>query len=469
MARIPKKPYTFFCVGPASQAKLECFAVKRGELSVRMDPKHFALRGVISSPFSVVTLGALVLTEPNYGLSARAKKRTYADEPRYIRITDFGEDGIEPDHEFVTADPVESGYDLNENDVLFARTGATVGKTYLHEDTTEPAIFAGYCIRFQFDMSRVSPKLVYWWTKTATYSRWVQAIQRPSGQPNVNREEFKSCPIPVPPILEQDSLVGAMEGARAKYKEKVAEAEALLASLDEVLQDALGIVPPREDNRRVFAVRFGQVSGNRRIDSEYYHPERTTALRSLDMTPADLEVAPLVEKVSFPRQLLPAPTETYLSLAHVQSHTGELTEASGTASGTCLSYQLNDVLFARLRPYLNKVHRAETNGSCSTEFRVLRVTDPNVLLPDYLAAILRSRVILAQTIHMMTGNTHPRLTDQDIENLRIPIPKVEVQRTISDEINRRREESRRLRVEAEIGWQAAKEWFEEQLLGTVAT
>ena len=204
-------------------------------------------------------------------------------------------------------------------------------------------------------------------------------------------------------------------------------------------------------------------TGNR-LNPDYYHPERVQTLRALDAASADLDIVRLADVVSFSRDQLSTPTQTYLSLAHVQSHTGELIDVTDTASGSCFLYQPDDVLFARLRPYLNKVHRAETQGSCSTEFHVLRVADTTMLHPDYLAAILRSRVVLRQTMHMTTGNTHPRLTTADVENLRIPIPSMAVQTSIVAEIARRREESRQLRSQAEEGWQEAKRWFEEQLL-----
>lgn len=165
------------------------------------------------------------------------------------------------------------------------------------------------------------------------------------------------------------------------------------------------------------------------------------------------------------REQIKSPTENYLSLAHVQSDTGEFADAADTASGSCLVFRADDVLFARLRPYLNKVHRAETNGCCSTEFHVLRVRDRSALLPEYLAAALRSRVSLSQTVHMMTGNTHTRLTNEDVANLMIPIPSVEIQRKIAAEITRRRETARRLRADAEDGWQSAKRRFERRLLG----
>lgn len=209
---------------PAAEER-RVFGVRLGQMDARVDARYYALRTTIESAFPLTKLGNLVWTEPDYGLSARAAPRKLPDEPRYIRITDFGDDGIAPGHEFVTADPVDWDYTLGQYDLLFARTGS-VGKTYLHEDGSEPALFAGYCIRFRFDESQVSPKFVYWWTKTSVYSRWVATIQRPSVQANINKEEFKNCPIPLPPLPEQERLVAEIETVREKARRLRAEAEA---------------------------------------------------------------------------------------------------------------------------------------------------------------------------------------------------------------------------------------------------
>lgn len=465
MAGVSTGSDAFFSVSPAELTKPECFAVGRAELDVRVDAKYYALREILNSPFPLAHLGKLVHTEPDYGLSSRAVRRTSEDDPRYIRITDFGEDGIEIGHEYVTAEPADMSYGLSAGDMLFARSGATVGKTYLHEDTSEPAIFAGYCIRFRFDRTKVSPKFVYWWTKTSAYSRWVETIQRPSGQPNINKEEFKGCPIPLVPGSGQDILVAIMDAARAERKTKLAQANALLASIDDFVLDALGIAPPKEEMRHVFAVHASQISREHRLNADYYHPERTKTVSDIRADQQNLESRQLAEVVRFRREQLKVPSENYLSLAHVQSDTGELTSATLAASGNCLAFQADDILFARLRPYLNKVYRAEMNGCCSTEFRVMQVRDRQALLPEYLATILRSRIVLAQTIHMMTGNTHPRLTAYDVATIVIPIPDLEVQSAISAEINHRREEARRLRAEAEASWNEAKARFEARLLG----
>jgi restriction endonuclease S subunit len=127
-----------------------------------------------------------------------------------------------------------------------------------------------------------------------------------------------------------------------------------------------------------------------------------------------------------------SPNDSYLGLASIRGNTGELTGVSEEVEGATVRFRRGDVLFARLRPYLNKVHVAETDGTCSPEFYVLRVRANRAILPEYLAIILRSRWVLAQTVHMMTGNTHPRLADEDVAALRLPVPDVSVQSAMAN-------------------------------------
>lgn len=258
MEGVSERPDTFFRLSPAVDDKLLWFAIRRGEIENRFDAKYFALRETLASTrYQLKSLGELICEEPNYGAGSRAITRTLLEQPRYIRITDFGEDGIEPGHEYVTADPIEPGCELAEGDLLFARSGATVGKTYIHEDVSEPAMFAGYCIRFRFRQSVAIPKFIYWFTKTETYARWVATIQRPAGQPNINKEEFKTVEVPLPETTEQTRLITAIEAARDVRRAKQAEADALLAGLDDYLLATLCLTPLPKDERKVFAVRLG--------------------------------------------------------------------------------------------------------------------------------------------------------------------------------------------------------------------
>lgn len=111
----------------------------------------------------------------------------------------------------------------------------------------------------------------------------------------------------------------------------------------------------------------------------------------------------------------------YIGMASVESHTGALSGTLETAEGDAYKFRSGDILYGKLRPYLNKVWLATFDGICSTEFHVLRIKD-NTISGDLLHDILLSNVVLNQTIHMMTGNTHPRLSDDDVKKLIIPIP-----------------------------------------------
>lgn len=298
---------------------------------------------------------------------------------------------------------------------------------------------------------------------TELYTR----IKKGGLQQRTNLADVDSLEFPLPKESIQQKLVAAMNTAHSEWRSKLAEADALLSGLDDFLLETIGLTKPPKDDRKVFAATVRNASEQSHFNADYFHPERILAIRVMEAASARVPCANLASVVDFIRNQIKTPGKNYLSLAHVQSNTGELVETNEESAGACSLYKTGDVLFARLRPYLNKVYRAEMDGCCSPEFHVLRVKDSETLRPDYLGAILRSSLTLAQTRHMMTGNTHPRLTNEDVVNLMIPIPKkVAVQETIAVEARRRREEARRLRAEAEAGWQKAKLWFEEQLLGT---
>ncbi len=402
----------------------------------------------------------MVSEEPAYGTSARATERVSDDQPRYIRITDYGDDGIVMPHEFVAAEDWSDKHVLRDGDILFARSGATVGKTYLHLPALDPAIFAGYCIRFRIGTA-VLPEFVYNFTKTDAYASWVAAIQRPAGQPNINKEEFKSLELPVPPIDIQRRFIAELDAARAKRDQALAEADRLLSSIDELVKRLLHLPELPPPAHTGYAIRLGLVRRTATISADYFHPERMLALRAIQALPN----AALGALVSFERQLGAHPgDERYIGLASVASHTGQLTDAEETASGQCFAFEQNDVLYGRLRPYLNKVWLAPFPGVCSTEFHVMRVRDRQALLPTYLAVVMRTQLIVAQTKHMMTGNTHPRLANEDVANLLIPLADKATQQRIVDETLTCQAQAARLRAHAETVWQQAREHFEQQLL-----
>ena len=173
----------------------------------------------------------------------------------------------------MTANNYSQKHILQIGDILFARTGGTVGKTYYYDGTIGNAIFAGYCIRFRFDVSKVLPKFVYWNTKTNSYLKWVKGIQRPSGQPNINKGEFKSYEISVPDYTKQKQLCSFMDEAEKKYNKKLQQADELLSGINVEMSKLINVSFTILKKREFYGINRKDICLNltHRLDFKAYH------------------------------------------------------------------------------------------------------------------------------------------------------------------------------------------------------
>lgn len=269
----------------------------------------------------------------------------------------------------------------------------------------------------------------------------------------------------IPTDCNEAVLLSIAEKAYKIYQQKMKQADELLYGLDSVLMEALAITMPTYEDRIVCAVSLADIQFNKMMGAEYYHPERIAIINM--MRNANLNIEKLDDIVSFQRDIVSSSDneERYLGLSGVQSHTGELSGIDEDAVGQAFRYQEEDVLYGRLRPYLNKVFLAEKSGICSTEYHVMRVKKEAKLLPAYLATVMRSKLILSQTRYMMTGNTHPRISNDDVKNLYIPVPDMEIQKELVSVIAQNRINARKLRLEAEQEWKESRLQFDKELLG----
>lgn len=411
-------------------------------------------------------LGDLLLSISSGETPKRSDASRYADAGiKLIRILNVDDGEImDEDMNFITA-AVHIGRlrrsQLAANDVLMTITGR-VGSAAVVRGNHLPANISQHIFRMRIDTTRCRPQFLAEWLNCPAGHELSNRGVSGGTRPALDYGAVRRVRIPLPDLETQDGLIQEMSAAREQRKTMLEQADSLITNVNDFALDTLGIAPPAHNPIRVYAIRPSQLSGQNRLDSDYYHPERISAISATQNI--NLPLSRLAEVVVFKRERLDKPLQNHLTLSHVQSHTGELADSTLTTSGSALRFQSDNVLFARLGTYLNKVHRAETDGSCSTDFIVLSVKDTDTLLPEYLAAILRTRLVLAQTTHMMTGNTHPRVTNYDMENLAIPIPPLSVQQAIADEIVSRRTQARQLREQADAILRQAKHEFEERLL-----
>ena len=473
MEELPKELRTIFAVSATKPAEATSFAIRKGDIADRLDVNYWQLTPLVNrrlenSRFRVVPLDDL-LTSVQYGCSSLSKD--HQPGVPILRMNNIQDDRWDLDSlKYVQLNARQlAAYRLVPGDILINRTNSKelVGKCAVFEESGD-WVFASYLVRMRTDASLLLPQFAADFLATETGRLQIDRLSRQIiGMTNINSEELRALRIPLPPIDRQRRLVSEMDEARRQRRDKLRQAQALLLGVDAFVMRALGVDESPSNARQTFAVALGDLRSAQRLNPDYYHPERLQALGWLRDISRDVAVKSLVAAVTFVRETSPSPGSRYLGLANIQSHTGELLDVAETTSGSCFAYESNDVLFARLRPYLNKVHLAESAGCCSTEFYVLRINSPHELSPGYLAALLRSRLVLSQATHMVSGNTHPRVTNSDIANLQIPIPSKDIQEIVVSEVLRRKDRARRLRHDATVEWQSARISFEERLLGGI--
>lgn len=171
---------------------------------------------VQSEVYPTTILKDIVVAKPKYGASYKTIHKV--SDVRYIRITDINEDGT-LNEDIVSADGYDNQYLLQDGDFLIARSGNTVGKTFLYQSDIGKAIYAGYLIKFVLTPDLINPKYLLFYTKSSIYKRWINSNMRVSAQPNINSEQYLFSPIIVPEMEVQDRIVKHIESIMKRIHE----------------------------------------------------------------------------------------------------------------------------------------------------------------------------------------------------------------------------------------------------------
>jgi type I restriction enzyme S subunit len=184
--------------------------------------------GLIPRDWEISRLGNCLTDAPDYGINAPAVP--YSDRlPVYIRITDITDDGHFSKESITSVECTDTkSYSLNIGDLVFARTGASVGKSYLYDPDDGDLIFAGFLIRVKPNPTMLDPRFLSAYVQTGRYWKWVSIMSMRSGQPGINSTEYAQLPIPRPSLPEQraiaavlsdmDAEIAALEARRDKTR-----------------------------------------------------------------------------------------------------------------------------------------------------------------------------------------------------------------------------------------------------------
>lgn len=183
-------------------------AVTKGiDPNAKMKPSGIEWLGKIPEHWEVKRLKYLINGRLKYGANEPGGDFK-EDDPRYIRITDFEKSGKLRDDTFCTLNNVlAEPYLLKEGDILFARSGGTVGKTFQFRNYNGKACYAGYLIKAEPNSLLISSDYLFEYTNSGVYESWKSFIFNKATIENIGADKYAQMPVILPSIKEQNDIV----------------------------------------------------------------------------------------------------------------------------------------------------------------------------------------------------------------------------------------------------------------------
>jgi len=354
----------------------------------------------------IKTLEELSLTKGEYGGGFSAVDYS-EDKPRYIRITDIKEGGeLKKDTKSPSGTEKDwKKYKLVEGDILFARSGATVGKTFLYEEKYGDCIYAGYLIRFKPNTKIAYPKYVYYYTRTPKYNAWVLNKQNVVAQPNINAKQYGTeLKIPLPPLPTQKKIAALLDAADA-YRQKT---KALIEKYDELTQS-------------LFLDMFGDPVVNEK-GWEKVQLSKLCSFDKMSVKPDDIKEG-----------------ETYLGLECIEKMTGNIlnkfTVHAGELKSNKFWFNKDYILYGKLRPYLNKVAVPTFEGVCSTDIIPIKPIK-NITTKEFITSLMRGDWFVSFADERSSGANLPRISPREVEKYRSINPPFPLQNQFAEHVQK---------------------------------
>jgi len=397
--------------------------------------------GRIPKDWKVVRLGEVWL-KPQYGFTASAVNQSVG--PKFLRITDIQNGQVnwdtvpycEIDNELLRK------YRLEPGDLLFARIGATTGKSLLIRECPE-AIFASYLIRVRVDSSRVLPEFLFYFTQGDLYWSQVDAAKGGRLKQGINIPVLSSFPLPLPPLPEQ---------------KKIAE---ILSAVDRAIEEADKAIEKTE--------KLEQGLMEKLLTEGIGHTDFQDT--EIGRIPKDWKVVRLGEVCEKRGEVyLPSKSDKYKFVGLEHIFPGERTVKNyafdADLKSSKFKFYPGDILYGKLRPYLDKAALAEFEGICSTDLLVLRCILDQVF-PEFLVYILHTRRFIEYAIATTAGTNHPRTSWKSVRDFPLPLPPLPEQKKIAEILMTVDRKMELLRKKRELLRQVKKGLMEDLLTGRV--
>ena len=402
-----------------------------------------------------------------YGLSNSAES---TGDYRLLRITDIQNGCVNWDTVPFTSTDEPEKYLLHKDDIVFARTGATVGKSFLITDLPYSSVYASYLIRIRL-IKGISTNYIYQFFNSYCY--WEQVTDKAVGvgQPNCNGTALRELFIPLPSQAEQNRIIpvayNLLRIADIVTSEQKSLSELIQTTKSKILDLAIRgkLVPQNSDDEPASVllerirsekeelIKQGKIKRDKKEsiifrgdDNSYYL--RTGGIEEsledwrFDDLPETWKICCLGELCDY-GDCINVNTEDIpedawiLDLEDIEKDTGtvlkKVTKAQRNSVSTKHKFHSGQVLYSKLRPYLNKVVLSDADGYCTSE--ILPLEFKKCVLPEYARYYLMSSTFIAYANHCSYGVKMPRLGTTDGKKAIFSLPPLSEQKRIVETID----------------------------------
>ena len=364
-----------------------------------------------------------------YGVSESAKSK---GEYKLLRITDIKNNAVDwntvpyTDYDEHKA----NAYLISDGDILFARTGATVGKSYLVKGLQDKAIYASYLIRVQ-TFNEILPEYVNYFFESGFY--WEQ-IQRDSvgiGQPNVNGTTLSQLALSIPPINEQHRIVNelgswlniidAIDNGKAELQIAIKRVKSKI--LDLAIH---GKLVPQDSNDEPASELLKRINPKAEITCD--NPQYGKLPSGWCLTEGKYLYKPM--KSAKPKGL----AFNYIDIDSIDNtkqriDSVKVVKTENAPSRASRYTQKGDIVFSMVRPYLKNIAMIPDNDCiASTGFYVCSPSD--VAVDKYCYYLMISDYTVNGLNQYMKGDNSPSINKGDIDSWLFPIPPLQEQHRI---------------------------------------
>ena len=367
--------------------------------------------------------------------------------------------------ELMTAEaPSRAQMVVRAGDLLVSATRPTRNAIAIVPFDVEKAIAStGFLVVRGVRSTLVAPKYLFHALRMEFCTKQFNQYSSGGNYPAITKDDFRKIIIPLPPLPEQWKIVAELDAAYAAKRAADEKATKLLASIDDMVLNELGIAKlPKPDtslSSRIFTVPAKEVL-NGRLDPIAYQSMRRQFYKNVRA--GTYEVLRLNEIVDVDRRQTDSLDGLrYVGLENINGEDGSYCPTNDKESiSTAVLFQKGEILFPKLRPYLNKVWLSDFDGAASTEFFPLI---PTGVSAEYLIVYLRLTQVARVMTLLMTGNTLPRVQLEDVLSLPVPIPPRPVQDRIASTASSIRAEARKLKADAAAELDEVKRGIEMEI------